>query len=151
MPNHCETDLYISGPKEEIDRMFELVGLDNKEDPKFDFSKIIPFPDHMQNGYEWCVANWGTKWNAYDVLFRNYDNHIIVTFQTPWRPPIPVLLRLHVLFPLLTFNVEYFEHGVECAGGFTLYSKLEHYEDTEWKVGVKTHEWEAKYKGCRGG
>lgn len=36
--------------------------------------------------YQWCPKNWGTKWNAYDVLVK--DNS--VTFDAAWSAPLPV-------------------------------------------------------------
>src|SRR5262245_20469590 len=89
MPNWCECDFYISGPKEAVERFLETV---KGEDSVFDFNQLIPYPEdfrkldgsfdewmeklpgerdglppadgYNQGGYEWCVANWGTKWNA---------------------------------------------------------------------------------------
>lgn len=43
MPNHCENDLYISGPKEDVERLLALVGAD-KPDPEFDFNAVLPYP-----------------------------------------------------------------------------------------------------------
>ena len=89
MPNWCECDLYISGPKEELEKFLETV---KSEESVFDFNRVIPYPEHFreldgpfkewmttpaeertgpppadgfnQGGYEWCLLNWGTKWNA---------------------------------------------------------------------------------------
>lgn len=36
--------------------------------------------------YQWCPKNWGTKWNAYDIV--EAENSI--QFDTAWRSPIPV-------------------------------------------------------------
>lgn len=42
--------------------------------------------------YDWCCAKWGTKWNAYDDNFDKEEN--VITFDTAWSCPIPVLCEL---------------------------------------------------------
>lgn len=43
MPNHCHNDLWIDGPKNDIDALLALIGAD-QEEPKFDFNAIVPYP-----------------------------------------------------------------------------------------------------------
>jgi hypothetical protein len=45
MPNWCECDLYISGPKEELEKFLETV---KSEESVFDFNRVIPYPEHFQ-------------------------------------------------------------------------------------------------------
>jgi len=43
--------------------------------------------------YEWCIENWGTKWNASDTYFDDEaddDEVIAVDFQTAWNYPEPI-------------------------------------------------------------
>jgi len=52
-----------------------------------------------ESWYEWCVANWDTKWNAYncwsledsDMTLDDISN---LGFQTAWSPPINVIREL---------------------------------------------------------
>ena len=45
--------------------------------------------------YDWSNANWGTKWNAYQVRYIAGDEHkIVLEFQTAWAYPEPVLDKL---------------------------------------------------------
>jgi len=37
--------------------------------------------------YEWRVMNWGTKWNAYDVVLEGDDEEIKMRFDSAWSPP----------------------------------------------------------------
>lgn len=107
---------------------------------------------YNSGGYEWCRANWGTKWNAYAVARRDYDDRVCVTFQTAWAPPTPVIIALALRFPTVTFTLEYFERGMSCAGGFEIPSEDDWYEDTPWKPGALTDEWAINtYHGIRGG
>ncbi len=69
---------------------------------KVDWSKL-PKDGYNQGGYEWCIANWGTKWNAY-TLNVDWDE---VTFQTAWSYPTPIFEALSKKFPEVVFEIEY--------------------------------------------
>ena len=45
--------------------------------------------------YEWCIDNWGTKWNAYEDHCDQNSNTI--TFDTAWSCPLKVLEGLAAL------------------------------------------------------
>ena len=93
-------------------------------------------------GYEWCIKNWGTKWDAKDVVRRDYYGNVCITFQTAWSPPLPVIKALAAKFPNLTLSLEYFESGVEVCGGVCYPAR----EDEE-----SPREWRDMYYGNRGG
>lgn len=103
-------------------------------------------------GYEWCSANWGTKWDASCVERRDY-NGVCISFRTAWCAPHPVIVALAKLFPTCTFRIEYFERGMCLAGGFECPCAEDFYEEgTEWEAGVIVNEWKTdKYQGGRGG
>ena len=94
MPNYCENDLTVEGPREVLEEFIKFAA---GESP-FDFNKFVPYPEEFQRlddaaeawaienagknhqergtppkdgysagGYDWCVSNWGTKWPACDV------------------------------------------------------------------------------------
>ena len=90
---------------------------------QFDFEKIIPMPPNIFRGnlsskqrelsgglnwYDWCTANWGTKWGAYD--FNRLDGNS-VSFDTAWSPPEPVIEKLSEMFPDVHITHEYFDEG----------------------------------------
>jgi len=62
--------------------------------------------------YEWAIENWGTKWEASDVVFS--DN--CVSFETAWSPSVPVIEKLSDMFKELTIEYKYFEPGIGLAG-----------------------------------
>ena len=65
--------------------------------------------------YDWCVANWGTKWGAYDVTEWNvFENEATVSFNTAWSPPTEFLINASKLYPDLQFKNTYCDEG----GGF---------------------------------
>ena len=82
-----------------------------------DFDKVIPTPDNIYQGilgaeemkkygsnnwYDWNIANWGTKWNSYgydDAEENNLAGENIITFNTAWSAPHPVVEKLSKMFP----------------------------------------------------
>lgn len=52
--------------------------------------------------YDWCCSHWGTKWNAYGCNF-DYDNKVI-TFQTAWSAPDPVIYAMHSFLQNVEFE-----------------------------------------------
>lgn len=59
--------------------------------------------------YEWCVANWGTKWNSHSVYIIN-DNEI--EFDTAWSCPVPILVELSNQFKDVEIEVEYADEDI---------------------------------------
>jgi hypothetical protein len=181
MPNWCENDLYISGPRDQVDALLTLMGDD------FDFNAVLPYPAELRQrdddarawekehgwvkaremlrekyggdadgynagGYEWCVSAWGTKWPAKDAQRRDLGGQVCVSFETPWGPPVPVVAELHRQFPTLTLSLEFFERGMAFAGGVTFCCEEDFYREGQvWAAGVPCEEWKGEYRGERGG
>lgn len=53
------------------------------------------------NWYEWCITNWGAKWNTSEVSCVRTDGWLEYTFETPWEPPTNAVEELRNLFPEL--------------------------------------------------
>ena len=49
------------------------------------------------NWYQWHCDFWGTKWNACDVKY--YDEDDLITFQTAWAFPTPVIKKISEMMP----------------------------------------------------
>ncbi len=56
------------------------------------------------NWYDWTIANWGTKWNAYS---QYSDDVNVIHFDTAWNTPYRLMVNLSRMFPEITFEVEY--------------------------------------------
>jgi len=70
-------------------------------------------------GYEWCIKNWGTKWDAHGVSICHFNGpNIRYDFDTAWSPPTPVVLAMSRKFPLLHFELCYVEPGMMFKGWF---------------------------------
>lgn len=73
------------------------------------------------NWYTWKVANWGTKWNAYDFESRERGDGVYVfKFETAWSFPEPIFRRLAATYPFLTFEIVSYDEGSNfaCVGSF---------------------------------
>lgn len=92
----------VSSWKEDTDSDGKLVSRCFTPEEHSELEKIGFF-----NWYDWCCANWGTKWNAShpnieeDTIEHGY---LEIFFDTAWSPPVPVFLKLREKFPKLTFD-----------------------------------------------
>lgn len=91
--NCFHTDIY----REE--RFRDVVENYDKNKNKFEYNKCVELAkqyisNYQKYGhaewYEWCVANWGTKWDACRVC---YDETRIV-FETAWSSPANILVEM---------------------------------------------------------
>jgi hypothetical protein len=42
--------------------------------------------------YDWCVENWGTKWDIFDVdIISLVDDELELCFSTAWSPPVEAI------------------------------------------------------------
>lgn len=79
---------------------------------------------YNQGGHEWCLKNWGTKWNACNVSF---DEEIktkgkiylwSVVFDTAWSPPIPIFENIAERYPKINITAFFEEEGNGIEGTF---------------------------------
>lgn len=61
--------------------------------------------------YEWCIYNWGTKWNAMDTKIISND---VVTFTTAWNIPSNIYLKLSQMHPYDELTVVWTNEGGTC-------------------------------------
>ena len=53
------------------------------------FSKLFPNKESDTWDYDWCIENWGTKWEGSIISYeRNSPNSISIEMDTAWSPPI---------------------------------------------------------------
>lgn len=70
----------------------------------------------FKNWYDWCVSNWGTKWDFGDknaFLNGNRDS-LSATFDTAWAPPLEAYEKLEGLG--FRIKAYYFEPGMSFCG-----------------------------------
>ena len=147
MPNWCDNTISISGPAEKLSPIFTKL----KEDDSSGLCSILhPMPkntftgnlgekereacakDGVPNWYDWCVSNWGTKWDTCDGDW-NYedagDGQAILSgnFQTAWGPPVGVYTHCQEAHPDLHIEAMYYEGGCAFAGMWNTIDGEDHY------------------------
>lgn len=68
-----------------------------------------------KNWYDWSIANWDTKWNAYSCYtlednFNELEELSDIGFQTAWSPPINVIRELAKLTGE-SLRMSYYDEG----------------------------------------
>lgn len=165
MPNHCSNTLGIIGPKQDIEDFIELVK--NKDENDSDnayalFENLKPIPEELKgttspskysnedlidkygydNWYDWCNANWGTKWGDYDISIdgvKKSGKEYSVNFEynTAWGPGCNELASAIVnRFPNLNGFISYEEPGMGFAGQL-IFKKGEIVSDESWEYNNK--------------
>jgi hypothetical protein len=67
--------------------------------------------------YDWCVANWGTKWDAcYTELEQIEEDYIYIKFNTAWSPPLDWFYKVIPMYPDLEFDLIFDIEGDENCG-----------------------------------
>jgi len=111
MPNHCDQQVTITGPRaliSQIEDNLKLGGASRKDARFCDLIAPMPFemwvaPDQGNVGawYEWRNENWGTKWDVCEVEIETARTEMspdkrTLEFRcwTAWAPPIPIWDRL---------------------------------------------------------
>ena len=110
MPNWCANSCRLTAPQDNPMMGKILDELKRGQDAEW-FQAVKPVPEqlkdaaasHMQrlseggqqlaeqfghsNWYDYCVAEWGTKWDAKIERYEQDGDSIIVYFDTAWAPP----------------------------------------------------------------
>lgn len=167
MPNNVSHIAEFSGKQEDVDFLLRILKTDENDNGEqwtrhIDFNNIIPQPKSLflggigekekketrgWNWYDWNIKNWGTKWNTYGTE-RNGN---IITFDTAWSSPVPIMERLHEICRTyhVTCKITYADEdsgyntgfyylggkdGVDCAD-------YENNSPQAWEAYRKTHPW----------
>lgn len=65
--------------------------------------------------YDWCIGNWGTKWDLCDcTATRNNSNNITLSFDTAWSPPVEAYQTLWEMG--IEVDAYFYEPGMAFAG-----------------------------------
>ncbi len=72
--------------------------------------------------YNWAVANWGTKWNAYQQ--EKPENNVIM-FETAWAGVPDLIDKLSVRFPEVSFTYKWSDEDTGCNCGTGSYKNGE--------------------------
>ncbi len=162
MPNHVTNILRFTGDAKTVQAMREAVAFTNHPGC-IDFGKVLPVPENIymgnlgqaerqlygkNNWYDWCLANWGTKWNAYDFPdIAPTDGSF--RFNTAWNAPHPVIQKLSEMYPDLTIHHLWADEDIGSNCGEKTYKAGqvldEHYPD----YGVRSFDFAFSVLGCK--
>jgi hypothetical protein len=144
MPNWTNNIVEVRGPrkivKELVDHKFDFMkiypypkelditaGREGPDDSPEQMALVAKEESNLEkhgyrNWYDWCVAEWGTKWNAGGEdngdMIVDYDEDVddtgiaLFTFDTAWAPPVGIFQKLKELHPDLEVSGRYYEPGM---------------------------------------
>jgi hypothetical protein len=148
MPNWCDNTITFAN---DVEDNYHLIYAFQQDNP---FESICPCPPELdaegahsyggdnrdkydeirkqlketygyENGYDWRVANWGTKWDASEVY--GMDDHSF-SFNTAWGPPTDLYRWIAKNHPGARFDFTYEEGGVGFEGEGTVWDGEFNYE-----------------------
>lgn len=139
MPNWCSNEVSIIPENGEGLEEMKQFAEECFTEEELDFEKVIPYPDSAPSredqpedfmerlkhpfakwyndfGYDWCVENWGTKWNASEQANTLGEDEIILDFQTAWSPPQGIYEKIQTRLPNCSISWFYREDGMQLSG-----------------------------------
>ena len=112
MPNWCNNVVTINSDDPEKIKRIETAINEGKL-----FEEFLPFPNGEWD-YNWCVENWGTKWDiSQQEIIEVTDDSISFRFDTAWSPPHNFYSKMTELG--FDIDVMYNETGMQFVGHYT--------------------------------
>ena len=169
MPNYCNNVVEIRGPQKVVEALVDhrldfmkiypypkdldiVAGRSGADDSPEQIQLVAAEESNLKkygykNWYDWCVSEWGTKWNAggsdnadmqIDWDEDGDDSIALFQFDTAWAPALGVLQKLRDDHPELSVECRYHEPGVGFMGVWTdghdrCYDNIEGSKDTFWQ------------------
>lgn len=115
MPNWCNNTAIISGPRPVIDEIKQV--LNDPDRGILEYMRPMP-EDQEANWYDWCVTNWGTKWDATETFVGDdtEEDSVTFSFDTAWAPPIEAFRHWAERDGRVTYRLTYIEPGMGFVG-----------------------------------
>lgn len=121
--------------KDHIDKDYENIPHASMEDVgKAYIDNILEYG--ADTWYEWCIDNWGTKWNACEAKIG--DDYL--EFETAWDAPFPITEELSRRFPELTFSHEWADENLGYNCGKVEFKGGESIAEYEFESDDESHE-----------
>ena len=124
MANHVINHLIL--PKNEAFRnaILDFLAGENGSRGEVDFNTLESMPDSVYRGplgseelarypgeanwYNWSLAHWGTKWNAWDGNVSGCT----LEFYTAWSPVPELMMKLSTIFPDVEFGYSWADEDI---------------------------------------
>jgi len=133
MPNWCNNNITITGPKDKITKLYTEAKagngllqamypmpkeLEDTTSPAPKEGKPQPLVDGYDNWYDWRVNNWATKW---DVDVENLElsedgTNISGWFDSAWSPPTGAYEEFLAKNEDCSIKALYYEGGMDFGG-----------------------------------
>jgi hypothetical protein len=106
------------------------------------------------NWYDWCIFNWGTKWDCYDVtewsIHDREDGTMSATiyYETAWSPATALWMKVSKDYPKCEFYHEYADEGGGFLGSETIMDgRIISEEELDWNSddGIELREGLGRY------
>ncbi len=92
MPNIIISRLHIDILDESEERFNSICKILFIEDNTFSFNHFVSLPLECTDEKKWKLENWGTKWDAFNVLMNVENNQSVsIKFSTAWAYPKPII------------------------------------------------------------
>jgi len=141
MPNWCNNNITITGPKDKIKKLWEdshwtetyteedgtektvnCFGLLNTMHPMPKELEGTTSPSDADNWYDWRISNWSTKWDITDegLEYEELGDDASITgwFESAWAPPIGVYEHYLNENDDVSIDAWYHEPGMDFGGHF---------------------------------
>ena len=142
MPNWCSNSITIQGSTETIKTLWEDAQANWKNEDYGLLNAMVPMPEALKgttspspadgsqptvdgydNWYDWCVDNWGTKWDVSDEGLEFTDNgdgtsSITGYMDTAWAPPIAAYNKFLDDMDGCSIEATYHEPGMDFLGEY---------------------------------
>ena len=132
MPNWCNNNITITGPKKVIDKIEKIT----KKDKPGLLNYFHPMPKGLRDTtadgskdkamikkygysswYDWAVDNWSTKWDLCEFHgIEKHDYGISFGFDSAWAPPLGAYEHFINENSNVTIRATYFEGGCDFMG-----------------------------------
>jgi hypothetical protein len=112
MPNWCHNVLRLGCENGEIQELRRFLDENSGgESGVLSLNRSHPVPSTLSDSeaHDWRVKNWNTKWDVQDGYVDEWDDMLVIHFETAWAPPLGWLEVVVALYPLLNFYLEYRE------------------------------------------
>ena len=115
MPNWCNNSVTINAPKPVIDEIKRI--LSSEDEGLLNWMRPLP-EDQKENWYDWCVSNWGTKWDINEAFIGDdtEEDSIQFSFDSAWAPPVDAFRHWAEQDGRVTYRLTYMEPGMGFVG-----------------------------------
>lgn len=105
-----------------FDEFYAMVGFVRSATLDFDFDKLYPTPEDVEDQYDWKRSYWGSSSNAEEPTVSYYfeNDFCEINFLSQETPPIRLIYSLSLRFPNLEFE-HIFEHSEDNYSGVRIY------------------------------